>query len=125
MTTPGKRCKTIDEYIDTFPPDVQNILGQLRKTIHEIVPQAEETIRYGIPTFTLNGNLVHFAAFEDHIGFYPTPSAIVAFKKELSLYRHAKGSVQFPINEPIPFDLVRRIVQFRVKENLEGGTKKK
>ena len=97
----------------------------MRETIHEIAPEAEETIRYGIPTFTLNGNLVHFAAFKNHIGFYPTPSAIVAFREELSLYRQAKGSVRFPINEPIPFDLIRRIVQFRVKENLEGGTKKR
>jgi uncharacterized protein YdhG (YjbR/CyaY superfamily) len=125
MATTGKRFKTIDEYIGTFPPDVQKILEELRETIHEIAPGAQETIQYGIPTFTLNGNLVHFAAFENHIGFYPTPSAIVAFRNELAPYHHAKGSVQFPINEPVPFDLVRRIVQFRVKENLEGGTKKK
>jgi uncharacterized protein YdhG (YjbR/CyaY superfamily) len=125
MTSPGRQFKNIDEYIRTFPPDVRNILEQLRKIIHEIAPEAEETIRYGIPTFTLNGNLVHFAAFRNHIGFYPTPSAIETFREELSPYNHAKGSVQFPIDTPIPFDLVRRIVQFRVKENREGGPKKK
>lgn len=125
MTSPGRKIKTIDDYIRTFPPDVRNILEQLRKTIHEIAPEAEETIRYGIPTFTLNGNLVHFAAFRNHIGFYPTPSAIKAFREELSPYNHAKGSVQFPIDTPLPFDLVRRIVQFRVKENREGGPQKR
>jgi uncharacterized protein YdhG (YjbR/CyaY superfamily) len=125
MTSPGRQIKTIDDYIRTFPPDVRNILEQLRKTIHEIAPEAEETIRYGIPTFTLNGNLVHFAAFRNHIGFYPTPSAIKAFREELPPYNHAKGSVQFPIDTPLPFDLVRRIVQFRVKENREGGPQKR
>lgn len=125
MTAPGRPFKTIDEYIRTFPPDVQKILEQMRETIHEVAPEAEEAIRYGIPTFTLNGNLVHFAAFGNHIGFYPTPSAIEAFRKELSLYTHAKGSVQFPTDTPLPLDLVRRIVQFRVKENLEGMKKKK
>jgi uncharacterized protein YdhG (YjbR/CyaY superfamily) len=124
MTIPGRPFKTIDEYIRTFPPDIQKILEQLRGTIHEVAPEAEETIRYGIPTFTLNGDLVHFAAFENHIGFYPTPSAIEAFRKELSPYKHAKGSVQFPTGTPLPMDLVRRIVQFRVKENLGSGKKK-
>jgi uncharacterized protein YdhG (YjbR/CyaY superfamily) len=81
-------------------------------------------MRYGIPTFTLNENLVHFAAFEHHIGFYPTPSGIAAFREELVLYKHAKGSVQFPLDRPIPYDLVRRIVEFRVKEVRESGKKK-
>lgn len=117
--------KTIDEYIDTFPEDVQKILNELRQTIREIAPEAEETINYQIPTFTLNGNLVHFAAFPTHIGFYPTPSGMEAFKKELSGYKSAKGSVQFPIHEPLPLPLIRRIVEYRVKENLERKPKKK
>jgi uncharacterized protein YdhG (YjbR/CyaY superfamily) len=125
MTTPGRQFVTIDEYIGTCPPGVQNILEQLRATIHETAPDADEAIKYGIPTFTLNGNLVHFAAFEHHIGFYPTPSAIEAFKAELSPYKTAKGTVRFPIDAPVPFDLVRRMVQFRVKESLEGSRKKR
>ena len=120
-----KPPKNIDEYISSFPPDVQEILEKLRNLIHETVPDAEEAMRYGIPTFTLNGNLVHFAAFEHHIGFYPTPAGIEAFKKELSIYKHAKGSVQFPLDQPIPYDLVKRIVEYRVKEVREGGKKKK
>src|SRR5688572_19973427 len=108
----------IDEYISTFPKDVQNILEKLRQTIKKAAPEAKETINYQIPTFTLNGNLVHFAAFKNHIGFYPTPSAISAFEKELSQYEGAKGSVKFPIEKPLPLDLVSKIVKFRVKENL-------
>jgi uncharacterized protein YdhG (YjbR/CyaY superfamily) len=125
MTPPGTAINTIDEYISTFPPDVREILEKLRKTIHEAAPEAEEAMRYGIPTFRLNDNLVHFAAFEHHIGFYPTPSAIVAFREELSPYKHAKGSVRFPLDEPIPYDLVRKIVEYRVKESREGGKKEK
>jgi uncharacterized protein YdhG (YjbR/CyaY superfamily) len=125
MNTSNRKFKDIDEYIHSFPPDVQKILEQLRKIIHENAPDAEETISYGMPTFKLNGNLVHFAAFEHHIGFYPTPSGIEAFEKELAPYKHAKGSVQFPLDKPIPYDLVKRIVQFRVKESLEGGKKKR
>lgn len=117
MATPKKQLKTIDEYIAIFPKNVQDILEKLRRVIRESAPEAEETINYGIPTFKLNGNLVHFAAFKNHIGFYPTPSAIVAFKKELAPYKQAKGSVQFPIDKPIPFDLVKKIVDYRVKEN--------
>ena len=119
MTSPGRQVKTIDEYIGTFPQKVQEILEQMRSAIRETAPEAAETIQYGIPTFTLNGNLVHFAAFAHHIGFYPTPSAIDAFKKDLSPYITSKGTVRFPIDDPIPFDLVRRMVRFRVKENLE------
>jgi uncharacterized protein YdhG (YjbR/CyaY superfamily) len=125
MNTSNRKFKDIDEYIHSFPPDVQKILEQLRKIIHENAPDAEETISYGMPTFKLNGNLVHFAALEHHIGFYPTPSGIEAFEKELAPYKHAKGSVQFPLDKPIPYDLVKRIVQFRVKESLEGGKKKR
>jgi uncharacterized protein YdhG (YjbR/CyaY superfamily) len=115
----SKQFKTIDEYIKTFPKDVQNILEKIRQTIRKAVPEAVETITYQMPTFKLNGNLVHFAAFKNHIGFYPTPSGIEAFKKGISAYKWAKGSVQFPINKPIPFDLVEKIVIFRVKENLK------
>jgi uncharacterized protein YdhG (YjbR/CyaY superfamily) len=109
----------IDDYIAGFPADVQQILQQIRNTIRDAAPGAQETIKYQAPTFTLNGNLVHFAAFKNHIGFYPTPSGIEQFKKELSPYKGAKGSVQFPLDKPIPFDLIRRIVEFRVRENLE------
>ena len=116
---------TIDEYINMFPEDVRTILKQIRQTIREAAPGAQETINYQIPTFTLNGNLVHFAAFPNHIGFYPTPSGMEAFKKELSGYKGAKGSVQFPINEPLPLPLIRRIVEHRVKENAGRKQKKK
>jgi uncharacterized protein YdhG (YjbR/CyaY superfamily) len=121
----ARQFKTMDEYISTFPQDVQSILNELRQTIREAAPEAEETINYQMPTFTLNGNLVHFAAFENHIGFYPTPSGIEAFRKELSGYKGAKGSVQFPIYQPLPLPLIRRIVEYRVKENLERKPKKK
>ena len=110
--------KTIDEYIAGFPDEVQEILQKIRKTIRTAAPDAEETISYQMPTFTLKGNLVHFAAFKKHIGFYPTPTGIVEFKKELSAYEGAKGSVRFPLDKPIPFALISRIVKFRVKENL-------
>jgi uncharacterized protein YdhG (YjbR/CyaY superfamily) len=110
--------KTMDEYIGGFPQPVQKILQSLRNTISKAAPEAEETINYAIPTFTLNGrNLVHFAAFKQHIGFYPTPSGIEAFRQELSVYEGAKGSVKFPINRPLPLTLVKKIVDFRVKEN--------
>jgi uncharacterized protein YdhG (YjbR/CyaY superfamily) len=121
----ARQFQTIDEYIGTFPEDVQRILNELRQTIKEAAPEAQETINYQIPTFTLNGNLVHFAAFEKHIGFYPTPSGMEAFKQELSRYKGAKGSVQFPIDEPLPLPLIRRIVEYRVKENLARKPKKK
>lgn|SRR5574341_705735 len=116
--------KTIDEYMGIFPKNVQKILQQLRQTIRKAAPQAEEAISYQIPTFKLNGNLVHFAAWKNHIGFYPTSTGITAFKKELSLYQGAKGSVQFPISEPLPLSLISRIVKFRVKENVSGKKKK-
>jgi len=109
--------KTIDEYIKTFPEHVQIILEKMRVTIREAAPEAKEAISYQMPTFRLNGNLVHFAAYKNHIGFYPAPSGIEAFKKELSPYKGAKGSVQFPIDKPVPYDLVKKIVLFRVQEN--------
>ena len=108
--------ETIDEYIAGFPEDIQAILQKIRTTIRKAAPDAKEAIKYRIQTFTLNGNLVHFAAFKNHIGFYPTPSAIAKFKDELSKYKSAKGSVQFPLDEPMPVALVTRIVKFRVGE---------
>jgi uncharacterized protein YdhG (YjbR/CyaY superfamily) len=99
-------------------------LNELRQTIREAAPQAEETISYQMPTFRLNGNLVHFAAFKNHIGFYPTPTGIEAFQKELSSYKGAKGSVQFPIDQPLPLSLIRRIVEYRVRENLKHTPRK-
>jgi uncharacterized protein YdhG (YjbR/CyaY superfamily) len=125
MDTSNRQYKTIEEYISQFPEDVRTILYELRQTIREAAPDAEETINYQMPTFTLNGNLVHFAAFKNHIGFYPTPTGIDAFKKELSVYKGAKGSVQFPIDQPLPLALIRRIVEYRVEENKQRKTKKK
>ena len=120
QTTPS----TIDEYIAGFPPDVQEILEKIRLTIRKAAPEARETIKYRMPTFTLKGNLVHFAAFKNHIGFYPVPTAIEQFKDELSVYQGGKGSIRFPLDKPIPYDLIRRIVEFRVKENLERAEAK-
>jgi uncharacterized protein YdhG (YjbR/CyaY superfamily) len=117
--------QTIDDYIAGFPGDVQAILQQIRAIVREEAPGAAETINYGIPTFTLQGNLVHFAAFKRHIGFYPTPTGIEKFKDELSIYTMAKGSVQFPLDQPMPFDLMRRMVAFRVVENLEKAEARK
>ncbi|MFZ2206006.1 MAG: DUF1801 domain-containing protein [Microgenomates group bacterium] len=108
----------IDTFIAGFPNETQIILEKMRLIIRKAAPEAEETICYGIPTFIFHGNLVHFSAFKNHIGFYPAPSGILAFKKELSIYKSAKGSVQFPIDKPLPLDLITRIVKFRVKENL-------
>lgn len=115
QTTPA----TIDEYIAGFPPAIQAILQKIRSTIREAAPDAEEAIKYRMPTFTLKGNLVHFAAFKHHIGFYPTPSGTEEFRKELSIYKGAKGSVRFPLDQPIPYDLISKIVKFRVKETLD------
>lgn len=119
MAVEKQQFNTIDEYIGTFPEDVQRILEKMRQTIRDAAPEAVEAISYQMPAFKLNGNLVHFAAFKNHVGFYPTPSGIEAFKKELSHYPGAKGSVQFPLDKPIPYDLVKKITLFRVKETLE------
>ncbi|MBW4841501.1 MAG: DUF1801 domain-containing protein [Paenibacillaceae bacterium] len=109
---------TIDEYIDQFQPEIQDRLQQIRKLVREAAPDAMEKMSYQMPTFATNGNnLVHFAAFKKHIGFYPTPSGTEAFAKELSGYKGGKGSIQFPLNQPLPLDLIRRIVLFRVAEN--------
>lgn len=110
----------IDEYIATFPKDVQKVLEQVRAAIKKAAPGAEQTISYAIPTFKLNGsNLVHFAAFKNHIGFYATPTGHAEFKKELSIYRQGKGSMQFPLDQPMPLGLISRIVKFRVKQHAE------
>ncbi len=119
MRTKQTAPKDIDEYIAGFPSNVQEILEKIRMTIRKAAPDAEETIKYQIPTFTLNGNLVHFAAFKKHIGYYPTPRGVEKFKDELSVYEGAKGSVRFPLDKPILFDLISKIVKFRVKTNLE------
>jgi uncharacterized protein YdhG (YjbR/CyaY superfamily) len=111
--------KNVDEYIAGFPQDVQEILEKIRMTISEAAPGAEETIKYQIPTFTLKGNLVSFAAYQKHIGLYPAPNGTPEFNQELSVYRAGKASVRFPLDKPIPFDLIRKIVEFRVKANSE------
>ena len=123
MATSRKTPKSFDDYMDRFPKDVQLRLQKLRLTVKKAAPQAKEKISYGIPAFTLNGMLVWFAAFKNHIGFYPRTSAIAAFKKELSAYKGAKGSVQFPFDKPLPLTLISRIVKFRVKENLSKAKK--
>jgi len=119
MRTDRPNAESIDEYIASFPPDIQDILQKVRNTITRAAPQAEEAIRYQMPTFTLEGNLVHFAAFKKHIGLYPTPSGTERFRAELSPYETGKGSIRFPLDRPIPYELIARIVKFRVKENLE------
>lgn len=125
MKSGNKKAADIDEYLNELTEDVRDKLESLRKTIRKAAPDADETINYQIPTFTLNGNLVHFAAFKNHIGFYPGPSAIEAFRKELSVYEGAKGSVQFPLDKRLPLKLISEIVKFRVKENLGKKKKKK
>lgn len=109
--------KSIDEYINSFPEEQKSILNKIRDSIKEEAPEATEKISYGMPTFYQNGNLVHFAAFKNHIGFFPAPSGINAFEKELAKYRTGKGTLQFKYGEEIPFNLIRKIVQFRLKEN--------
>lgn len=114
------KANTIDGYIVDFPKDVQKILKQIRSTIKKAAPKAEETISYAIPTFRLNGNLVHFAAFKNHIGFYPAPRENAEFKEELSRYKGGKGTVQFPLDKPMPLTLITKMVKFRAKKNLES-----
>ena len=114
----------IDDYIAGFPEDVQQLLSRMRMASKEAAPAATEAISYGIPTFKLNGNLVHFAAFKNHISFFPTSSGIAAFKKELSGYKGSRGTVQFPFGQPLPLGLVCRIVKFRVKESIAKAKKK-
>ena len=115
---------SIDAYIASFPEETQALLEAMRATIRAAAPEAEEKISYQMPTFFLQGNLVHFAAFKQHIGFYPAPRGIEEFKEELSTYKGAKGSVQFPFDQPLPLDLVARIVRFRVAENMAAAEAK-
>lgn len=116
---------TIDEYIKGYPKEMQKLLTQMRKTIKKAAPKAEEAIKYGIPTFVLEGNLVHFGGAKQHIGFYPGSSPINAFKKQLKGYKTSKGTIQFPLDQPLPLDLITEIVKFRMKENLEKAALKK
>jgi len=109
---------TIDEYIAAYPPDIQEILQTIRETIREAAPGATEAVKYGLATFVLEGNLVHFGAFQHHVGFYPAPSGLDAFEDALAPYARSKGAVRFPLGRPIPYDLIRAITEFRVRENL-------
>ncbi len=121
VTTP----QTVDEYIAGFPDQVRDILQKIRQIVRGAAPDAQETLKYRMPTFVLGENLVHYAAFERHIGWYPTPSAIQMFRRELAGYASSKGSVQFPLGRPIPFELIEKMVQFRVKEVMERKSSKK
>jgi uncharacterized protein YdhG (YjbR/CyaY superfamily) len=112
-----RNMNPIDEYIETFEPEIQKTLHKIRNLIKAEVPEATEKISYGMPTFYLNGNLVHFAAFKDHYGFFPSPSGIDAFEKDLAQYRTGKGTLRFPFDQPVPWDLIKKILEFRVKEN--------
>jgi uncharacterized protein YdhG (YjbR/CyaY superfamily) len=123
--TDKKTPQSVDEYISNFPEEVQGKLDKLRAVIREAAPDAEEKISYQMPTYAQEGNLVHFAAYNKHIGFYPTPSGIEKFKSELSVYKTSKGTIQFPLDEPIPYELVSEIVTFRVKENLDKAEAKR
>jgi uncharacterized protein YdhG (YjbR/CyaY superfamily) len=116
--------KTIDEYIAQFPEEVRSLLEEMRQTIKQVAPEAVETISYRMPAFRLNGILVYFAAFKDHISFFPTASGVTAFKEELTGYATSRGTIQLPLDKPIPFDLVKKIVQFRKTENLAKQKKK-
>ncbi len=110
--------KTIDDYIDSFTQNIQTLLQQIRNTIHEAAPDAKETISYQMPAFKQNGVLVYFAAFKNHIGFFPTAQGVEAFKDKLSTYKTSKGTIQFPLDKPLPLDLIAEIVRFRVKANI-------
>ncbi|MDI9364891.1 MAG: DUF1801 domain-containing protein [Flavobacterium sp.] len=125
MQTDKPKHTDIDSYIAEFPEATQALLQQIRATIKAIATEATETISYGIPTFVYHGNLVHFAGYKQHIGFYPGAAGIAAFKEEISNYKWAKGSVQFPLNAPLPLDLVTRIVQYRLAQNAAKAAKKK
>jgi uncharacterized protein YdhG (YjbR/CyaY superfamily) len=117
-------ARDVDEYINSFPDDIQDVLKEIRRIIREVAPEAEESIVYGIPSYTTHGRrLVHFAANKKHIGFYATPSGHQEFAKELSAYKGGKGSVQFPYDKPIPYDMIRLIVEFRLLENSLKGKK--
>ncbi|WP_107994793.1 iron chaperone [Trichococcus paludicola] len=122
MEESAVKIETIDAYISRYDEDIRAILQEFRRLIKEEAPDATEKISYQMPTFYLNGNLVHFAVQKNHIGFYPAPSGVAAFKEELTDYKTSKGAIQFPLTKPIPYELVRRIVRFRVEEAI--GKKK-
>lgn len=124
MDVNKKAFETIDHYISTFSPDIQEILESIRQVIRETAPEAKEKISYQMPTFAQHGNVVHFAAFKNHIGFYPTPSGIIEFEQELAPYIAGKGTVQFPLGKPIPYELIAKIVKFRVAENISKAEQK-
>ena len=119
------KFNSIDEYIGLYPSEVQDILTTLRKVIKESAPEATEKISYQMPTFAMHGNLVHFAAYKKHIGFYPAASGVAAFTDKLVEYKTSKGAIQFPIDKPLPYELIREIVQFRVDENRKRAEDKK
>jgi uncharacterized protein YdhG (YjbR/CyaY superfamily) len=125
MKSTESSSQEVERFISRYPAEVQEILYKIRSIIREVAPEAQEKLNYGIPTFTLNGNLAHYSGFKDHIGFYPTPSGVEKFKKQLSKYEGAKGSVKFPLDQPIPYDLIREIVEFRVKEQRAKSNKKR
>jgi len=125
MTMKDIKAENIDEYISGFPKNVQKMLKEMRATIKKAAPKAGAAIKYAMPTFTLNGNLVHFAAFKNHIGLYPAPRAIETFKKELSAYEGSKGAIRFPLDKPLPLALITKIVKYRVKQTLEKEKAKK
>ncbi len=120
-----KKPNNIDEYISVFPEHIRDMLSQIRGVIKESAPQAKEIISYGMPAFFLHGNLVYFAGYKNHIGFYPTSSGINAFKQEISSYKNSKGAVQFPLDKPMPIELISKIVKYRVAENTEKLKNKK
>ena len=124
MKADSIKIKTIRQYMENFPESTQKILRKLHKAIKETAPDAEETISYNMPAFMLNGPLVYYAGYKHHIGFYPTGAGIAAFKDVISDYKHSKGAIQFPIDEPLPLDLVKKIVKHRVKMNLEKKEKR-
>lgn len=117
MTAQMKKVRTVDEYIDLHPERVQEVLRRMRNIVHDNAPGVEEAMAYGIPTFRLKGDLVHFGAYEKHVSLYPTPSVIDAFKDRLAGYKLGRGTVQFPLDRPIPYDLIAEIVRFRVKQS--------
>ncbi|CAM4521518.1 uncharacterized protein YdhG (YjbR/CyaY superfamily) [Paenibacillus endophyticus] len=124
MDEAKSKFETIDQYMATFPADIQAILEKIRNVIQEAAPEATEKIGYQMPTFVLCGNLVHFAAFKNHIGLYPAPSGIHAFKEQLAKYKGAKGSIRFPLDKPIPYELISEIVKYRAAENIEKANSK-
>ena len=121
--TPGTKFKDTDEYISVFPKTTQKILQQVRNTIKKAAPKAAEVISYNMPAFKQNTVLVYFAGYDNHIGFYPTPSALEAFKKEIAVYKSSKGAVQFPLSEPLPLSLITKMVKFRVEQTQEKKAK--